>query len=77
MDEVVELIETTGAIVQFLPPYSPDLNPIEEAFSKVKFCLKENEHLLDILDPEMLLLHAFTNITVKDCQQWIKHAGYV
>ena len=38
MDEVVELIETTGAIVQFLPsPYSPDLNPIEEAFRKLNF----------------------------------------
>ena len=39
---VVDLIESTGALVQFLPPYSPDLNPIEEAFSKVKSALKAN-----------------------------------
>lgn len=36
VQNVVELIESTGAMVEFLPPYSPDLNPIEEAFSKVK-----------------------------------------
>ena len=34
--EVESLIEETGAIVIYLPPYSPDLNPIEECFSKVK-----------------------------------------
>ena len=32
-------MESTGAMVLFLPPYSPDLNPIEEAFSKVKSSL--------------------------------------
>ncbi len=37
---VVDLIESTGALVHFLPPYSPDLNPIE--------ALKANEYLLDI-----------------------------
>ena len=35
-DRVRELVEATGADLLFLPPYSPDLNPIEEAFSKVK-----------------------------------------
>ena len=39
----IELIQSVGAIVHFLPPYSPDLNPIEELFSKVKSCLKEND----------------------------------
>lgn len=34
--EVVKSIEDVGALVMFLPPYSPDLNPAEEAFSKVK-----------------------------------------
>uniref|UniRef100_A0A1X7UKH8 Tc1-like transposase DDE domain-containing protein n=1 Tax=Amphimedon queenslandica TaxID=400682 RepID=A0A1X7UKH8_AMPQE len=47
VDEVIDKIESTGAIVQFLPPYSPDLNPIEEAFSKVKANLKKNESLID------------------------------
>ena len=34
--DVVKLINEVGALVHFLPPYSPDYNPIEEAFSKVK-----------------------------------------
>ena len=36
IQEAVSMIEEVGAIVEFLPPYSPDLNPIKEAFSKVK-----------------------------------------
>ena len=36
VDQVVDLIENTGARLLFLPPYSPDLNPLEEVFSKVK-----------------------------------------
>ncbi len=43
VDAVCELISAAGALVRFLPPYSPDLNPIEELFSKVKGYLKENE----------------------------------
>jgi transposase len=35
-DRVRELIEARGAELLFLPPYSPDLSPIEEAFSKIK-----------------------------------------
>uniref|UniRef100_A0A1X7UEI5 Tc1-like transposase DDE domain-containing protein n=1 Tax=Amphimedon queenslandica TaxID=400682 RepID=A0A1X7UEI5_AMPQE len=49
VDEVIDKIESTGAIVKFLPPYSPDLNPIEEAFSKVKANLKKNKSLIDNL----------------------------
>ena len=37
---ITKTIEEVGAIIHFLPPYSPDLNPIEEAFSKVKFKLR-------------------------------------
>ena len=68
VDGVVDLIESTGALVIFLPPYSPDLNAIEEAFSKLKMSLKANEEILDISDI------ACTSITEND---WIKHAGYV
>ena len=34
--DVVDCIQQTGAIICFLPPYSPDFNPAEEVFSKVK-----------------------------------------
>ena len=68
------LIESTGALVVFLPPYSPDLNAIEEAFFKIT--LKANEALLNILDVESLVLHACTAFTVQDCKNWITHAEY-
>ena len=73
---IVDLIESTGALVIFLPPCSPDLNPIEEAFSKVKSTLKANETLLNTLDVESLVLHACTSFTTDDCKNWISHAGY-
>ena len=50
VDKVVALIEEVGAIVIYLPPYSPDIMPIEECFSKVKVYLRANDPLLQILD---------------------------
>ena len=46
----LELIQSTGALVHFLPPYSPDLSPIEELFSKVKGCLRENDRAIEQAD---------------------------
>ena len=48
---------STGALVFFLPPYSPDLNAIEEAFSKLKITLRAIEALLDILDVGITCMH--------------------
>ena len=42
----IHLIESMGALVLFVPPYSPDLNAIEEAFSSIKSYLKANEEVL-------------------------------
>ena len=44
--QVVESLEDLGVLMYFLPPYSPDLNPIEELFSKVKSEMKANEYAL-------------------------------
>ena len=60
----------------FLPPYCPDLNPVEEAFPKVKSFLKSNEGIMDYLDAKIAVLTAINSITDYDCKQWIKHAGY-
>jgi transposase len=38
---VVEAIEAVGARLEFLPPYSPDFNPIEQAFAQIKACLRK------------------------------------
>ena len=73
--EVVKMINEMGALVHFLPPYSPDYAPVEEAFSKVKSQLIAMESEAQLLDLETLLLVAFSSITPEDCQQWIKNAG--
>lgn len=76
VDRVITAIQQTGAVVQFLPPYSPDLNPIEEAFSKLKSVMKANEAAVDDFDTETMILTAINTITAHDCAQWIEHAGY-
>lgn len=76
VDRVVHLIQSTGALIQFLPPYSPDLNPIEEAFSKLKSTMKANEMVVDN-DPNIAILTAINSISAHDCRKWIQHAGYV
>ena len=76
VSEIEELLEGTGVIMLYLPPYSPDYNPIEEAFAKVKSTLKametEMQHTDDI---DMLVCAAFSTITTQDCIGWIRHAG--
>ena len=47
---VVEMIQEVGALVHFLPPYSPDYNPIEEAFSKVKTTLRTMDREAESLE---------------------------
>ena len=74
VDGIVQMVHEVGALVQFLPPYSPDYNPIEEAFSKVKANLRAMD-ADSFEDPENLVMAAFSTITVEDCQQWIGHAG--
>ena len=43
VEGITSMIEDVGALVHFLPPYSPDFNPIEEMFSKVKTEMKNLE----------------------------------
>jgi len=72
---VKELIESTGAIVEFLPPYSPDLNPIEKLWSKLKQILRRMEtSTRDIFDKS--IVEAINLIKTSDLHAWIKNAGY-
>ena len=68
--EVKSLISEVGALLHYLPPYSPDLNPIEHCFSKVKSCLKNTEIVTD--DITTAVLAAFTYISPDDCQAWVR-----
>jgi len=73
VSEAVKMIKEVGAIVHFLPPYSPNLMLIELAFSKVKALLKTNEEHTE--DMETTLLHAFAAITPQDFKGWISESG--
>ena len=76
VEGVVDTIQNTGALVQFLPPYSPDYNPIENAFAQVKSVLKAHEDTWEDLDVETAVIAALNTITPADCQAWVSHCGY-
>jgi len=69
------MIETAGASLMYLPPYSPDFNPIENAFSKLKAMLrKAAERTIDGLwDRIGTLLPTFTT---QECANYFAAAGY-
>lgn len=71
---VREAIEARGATLLYLPPYSPDLNPIELAFSKLKRLLRDAaERTVEALWQTIgRLLHSFTP---KECANYIRHCG--
>lgn len=72
---VRELIEEKGAELVFLPSYSPDLNPIEQAFSKIKNILRKvgartHEALVEAMSG------ALSEVTPWDAAGWFDHCGY-
>ena len=71
---VVSMITQVGALVHFLPPYSPDFNAIEECFSKVKSQLRAI-HTTYQDDLETSVLAAFSCVTAEDCKGWISSSG--
>jgi transposase len=70
-----ELIEGRGCELLYLPPYSPDLNPIEEAFAKVKALLRRagaraREALVEAIG------RALDAVTSQDARGFFEHCGY-
>lgn len=75
VDEVRETIEAAGAELRYLPPYSPDLNPIEQSFAKLKAMLRKAQertipglydqigNILDLFKPD-------------ECGRYFKNSGY-
>ena len=78
VQEVSDLIEgQAGARLCFLPPYSPDLNPCEGAFSQIKSLMKESRDLFEVTSsPRALLAMLFATITSEYCNGHISHSGY-
>lgn len=73
--QVITAIEATGAEVWHLPPYSHDLNPIEQMWSKVKAYLRK----VKPRDTEALLAaiaEALKSVTAQDAADWFVHCGY-
>jgi transposase len=71
-----EAIRSAGADVLFLPPYSPDLNPIEKAWAKLKDFLRRLSTLTrDEFDRG--IVSAMDAVTSDDIRGWTAHAGYV
>ncbi|HEX4140037.1 MAG TPA: IS630 family transposase [Candidatus Methylacidiphilales bacterium] len=71
-----KLIEALGAELRFLPAYSPDLNPIEMMWSKVKAFLRQAKARTD---PELLaaIAEALQSVSAADAQAFFRHAGYM
>jgi transposase len=71
-ERVRELIRAAGASVLYLPPYSPDMNPIELCWSKLKGLLREFGR--DALD--VAIRRAMDLIDRHDAAGWFRHRGY-
>ena len=78
IEEVADYLQSLGIPLIYLPPYSPDLNPIEELFSFVKYYLKQHDEVIQALnsDPTEIIKSAFNEITPALCKAWVKHAEY-
>ena len=75
IEKVRDLIEARGADLLFLPSYSPEMNPIEEAFSKIKTLVRKVgartcEALVEAIG------RALAAVTPEDAAGWFAHAGY-
>ena len=73
--EIAAAIATAGAHVRFLPPYSPDFNPIEQAFAKLKAFLRAArprtfDHVCELIATAMRLF------TAPECANYMRHSGY-
>jgi transposase len=70
-----EAVQAAGATLVYLPPYSPDLNPIEQAFAKLKTLLRRAaaRSIHDLWDAIGKLIDAFTP---HDCRNFFANAGY-
>ena len=72
---VREAVEAAGARLLFLPPYSPDFNPIEQAFAKLKALLR-SAAARTTADLHQAIRHAFACFTPQECRNYVTAAGY-
>ena len=68
-------IKAAGARLWFLPPYSPDLNPIEQAFAKIKHWMRTAQKRT-ITDTWRHIGRLVDTITPNECANYLTNAGY-
>jgi len=73
--EVEEVLNQFGASALYLPPYSPELNPIEMTWAWLKQLLRKNPARKIAALKKRLQLH-WQSVTQEFCQNWIGHCGY-
>lgn len=73
--EVRAAIEATGATLRFLPPYSPDFNPIEQVFAKLKAFLRALKPR-SFEDVNAFVAHALHLFEPNECENYVRHCGY-
>lgn len=72
---VRELIEDAGATILFLPPYSPDLNPIEAAWSKLKHLVRRSV-ARTVPKLRQAIYRAWRHLTASNAEGWFSYCGY-
>lgn len=76
--DVVNAINATGALLMFLPPYSPDYMPCEGVFAQAKSWIRENDLAWQVCDdPDLMVFESFLQIHPSDIVNYIKHAEYL
>lgn len=73
---VKEVLDASGIRYLYLPPYSPDLNPIEKMWSKIKAYLRKGKVRMVSRLPDAVE-RAFSTITTSDCIGWFRSCNYV
>jgi len=84
VEEVEDLCQAHGVRLVYLPPYSPDLNPIEECFSFIKAYIRRNGRFFraaaesdEKAAPYIFLYEALDQVTALHASGWFHHSSYV
>ena len=75
-ESIREMIEAAGARALFMPAYSPEFNPIEECWSKVKAWLRKRAPRT-VKALQDAITEAIHLVTTSDAEGWFRHAGYL
>ena len=77
--EILALADHFSVCIEYLPPYSPDLNPIEEAFSQIKYFIRRHKDYYSRTQDDGILYDMYEVldiVTAEDASRFIAHAGY-